>query len=93
MATEVRRNDEQSRYEILLDGNLVGLADYYERGGAIVFPHTEIDTRQRGKGLGAVLVRGALDDVAKTGKPVVPACWYVAQFIDENPEYRELLVA
>ena len=93
METEVRRNDDKSRYEILVDGQLAGLADFHERGGAVVFPHTEIDTRLRGRGLGAVLVKGALDDVATTGKPVVPACWYVAQFIDEHPEYKQLLVA
>jgi uncharacterized protein len=92
-STEVRRNDEQSRYEIILDGTLAGIADYYERGDALVFPHTEIDHRHRGKGLGAILVRGALDDVAQSGKAVVPSCWYVAQFIDENPQYRPLLAA
>ena len=91
MATEVRRNDDKSRYEILVDGKLAGLADFHERGGAVVFPHTEIDNRLRGQGLGAVLVKGALDDVAAAGKPVVPACWYVAQFIDENPAYQQLV--
>ncbi|MBV8983070.1 MAG: N-acetyltransferase, partial [Acidimicrobiia bacterium] len=47
----------------------------------------------RGQGLGAEMVRGALDDTRSTGHQVVPACWYVAEFIDANPEYRDLLAA
>ena len=37
--------------------------------------------------------RGALDDVRPTGRRVVPSCWYVAQFIDEHPDYADLLTA
>src|SRR5947209_11967172 len=43
MATEVQRNDEQSRYELLVDGELVGIADYQKRGNTVIIPHTEID--------------------------------------------------
>ena len=93
MAVEVRHNEAQSRYELVDDGRLIGVADYSVRGDTIVFPHTEIDPRQRGRGFGAILVQGALDDVRPSGKRVVPACWYVAQFIDENPEYRDLVAA
>ena len=39
----------------------------------------------------AQLVRYALDDVRRSGRPVVATCWYVADFIDEHPEYRDLV--
>jgi predicted GNAT family acetyltransferase len=45
----------------------------------------------RGRGLGAELVRGALDDVRTSGGRIVARCWYVAQFIDEHPEYGDLV--
>ena len=93
MAHEVRKNEAAGRYELHVDGELAGIADYHEQGDALVFPHTEIDPSRRGQGLGAVLVRGALDDVRPTGKKVVPACWYVGQFVEENPEYRDLLAS
>lgn len=93
MAHEVRRNDAQSRYELLVDGELAGIADFHLQGDKAVMPHTEIDSRRRGQGLGAILVQGALDDLRSAGRTVVPACWYVAQYIDENPEYRDLLAA
>jgi predicted GNAT family acetyltransferase len=91
MSNEVRHNAEASRYELYVDGELAGIAEYTITGDRIVFPHTEIDPSRRGQGLGAELVRGALDDVKPTGRAVVPRCWYVAEFINANPEYQPLL--
>ena len=93
MANEVRKNESAGRYEIHVDGELAGIADYSVDGDVVVFPHTEIDSSRRGQGLGAVLVRGALDDVRQQGRTIVPACWYVAQFVDENPDYKDLVAA
>ncbi len=93
METEVRNNAERSRYELVLDSVVVGVADYRDHGDVMVFPHTEIKQSLRGRGFGARLVQGALDDARAKGRRIVPRCWYVAQFIDDNPEYRDLLVA
>jgi uncharacterized protein len=93
MAAVVTNNPERSRYELSIDGELVGIADYRHLDGRTVFPHTEIRPPLRGRGLGAELVRGALDDVRGTGRRVVAQCWYVAEFIDEHPEYGDLLAS
>ena len=90
---EVRRNDADRRYELLDDGRVVGIADFHVDGTRVVLPHTEIDPRRRGQGLGAVLVQGALDDIRHAGRTVVPACWYVRQYIDEHPDEADLLAA
>ena len=90
---KVRRNPDLDRYE-LLDGDFIlGIADYEVDGDTVVFPHTVVDPRRRGEGLGAVLVEGALRDVRNTGRAVVPRCWYVKEFIDKHPQYKELLAA
>jgi predicted GNAT family acetyltransferase len=93
MPNEVRNNTQAGRYEILVDGELAGIADYAVRGDVVVLPHTEIDRSRRGHGLGAELVQFALDDIRASGRTIVPSCWYVAQFVDENPGYRDLLAA
>jgi predicted GNAT family acetyltransferase len=93
MAIEVRNNTAASRYEVTVDGELAGFADYLVVQETVVFPHTEIDRRRQGRGLGAQLVQGALDDVRRKGRTVVPRCWFVAQFIDDHPEYGDLLAA
>lgn len=92
-ALVVRDNPQQGRYEILDGGQVVGIADYRVVGDRVLFPHTEVEPSRRGQGVGAVLVRGALDDVRRQGRSVVAQCWYVAQFIDENPGYADLVAA
>jgi uncharacterized protein len=89
-ALVVRRNDERGRYELVLDGAVVGVADFQVQGDRVVMPHTEIVRQRRGQGLGAVLVQGALDDVRATGRTVVPVCWYVGEFLRDNPDYVDL---
>ena len=91
MAVTVRHDAEGSRYELLDDGRLTGVADYDDTGDALVFHHTEVDPEQQGQGLGRALVQGALDDVRRSGKRIVPRCPFVAHFVDEHPEYRDLV--
>ena len=92
MVNEVRHEPDRSRYELFVDGEMVGVADYrIGPGGVATFPHTVIVGHRRGRGLGAVLVRGALDAERAAGHTFVPTCWYVAQFIDENPAYADLV--
>lgn len=90
---QVVNNPEKSRYELHVEGEVVGVADYSVVGDQVILPHTEIDRRRRGHGLGAVLVRGALEDVRATGRTVVPSCWYVAQYIDQHPEFGDLVAS
>jgi predicted GNAT family acetyltransferase len=91
MAVETRHNAEASRYELVEDGEVVGIADYVLAEGTAVFPHTVISPARRGDGLGAQLVQAALDDQRRAGHKIVATCWYVAAFIDEHPEYRDLV--
>ena len=69
------------------------MADYRDTGDALVFPHTEIDPAHRGKGLGEILVRAAMDDVKALGRTVVPTCWFVREFLDAHPDYADLRAA
>jgi predicted GNAT family acetyltransferase len=84
-------NAREQRYELFVGSDLASWADYTEAGGSLVLHHTETDERFRGRGLAARVVAFALDDVRERGRTVVPACWFVADFIDEHPEYADLL--
>lgn len=90
MATDLRNNAEQSRYELLIDGEVIGIAEYQIAGDVVVFPHTEIESSRRGQGLAAQLVQYALDDVRASNRRARAQCWYVAEFIAEHPEYADL---
>ena len=89
----VRNNEERSRYELVSGGRVVAIVDYIVRGDTLVFPHTEVEPQMRGRGLGAILIKETLDDVRRTGRTVVPACWFVADFIESHPEYDDLVAA
>ena len=92
-AVTVVRNDDKSRYEILVDGDVVGFSDYRMRGDRQVFVHTEIDPEFRGRDLAATLIGAALDDARLNRYRVIPRCPYVAEFIHEHPEYADLVGA
>ena len=92
MATDIRRNEDEGRYELVIDEQLVGVADFrVESDDVLVFPHTEIHPSRRGMGLGEQLVQAALDDVRRRGQRVRPRCWFVHEFIEQHPEYGELV--
>ena len=93
MPEQVLRDDAHNRYELIVDGQVVGIADFTIVGSAMVLPHTEIDPERRGQGLGAVLVKGVLDDARARGIDVVPTCWYVHEYIAQHPEEADLLAS
>jgi predicted GNAT family acetyltransferase len=85
---------DRSRYELAVDGEVVSVADYELRDhDIVVFPHTETVPAHRGKGFAEVLVRAALDDVRRHRRTVIPACWFVANLIDHDPRYHDLLAS
>jgi predicted GNAT family acetyltransferase len=93
MPEQVLRDDARNRYELLVDGRVDGVADFTIAGSTIVLPHTVIDPDRRGQGLGAVLVKGVLDDARSRGLDVVPTCWYVREYIEQHPEEADLLAS
>ena len=87
----VENNRERSRYELRMGDDLVAVADYVVLDDRVVFPHTEVIPARRGLGLGERLVRYALEDVRDTGMRIEPRCWFVAEFIDLNPDFADLV--
>ncbi|HEV7948682.1 MAG TPA: GNAT family N-acetyltransferase [Glaciihabitans sp.] len=92
MSTTVTNSPSASRYELTVDGEPAGIAEYRLSENEIVFTHTEVDTERRENGLGGDLVRHALDDVrANSTKRVVASCPFVSSWIGDHPEYQDLL--
>jgi predicted GNAT family acetyltransferase len=91
MATTVTDNEDLHRYEIRIDGEIAGFAEYHRQGDVVVFTHTEVDERFRGHGVATDLVRTALDRTRAHGFEVRPQCPLVRSFISEHPEYKDLV--
>lgn len=94
MATELQHEPDAHRYTMLVDGELVSVAEYLDHGHGIVFHHTVTVPKHRGKGYAAELIEFAMNDVEARGAgPVRATCWYVAEWFDRHPERADLLTA
>jgi predicted GNAT family acetyltransferase len=88
MQTEVVHEKSDARYVILVDGVEGGELTYTHRGDELLFTHTYVNPVHRGLGLGAILVRGAVDDVlATTDARITSGCWYVTEWLEKHPNY------
>jgi predicted GNAT family acetyltransferase len=87
----VRSVPESFRYEFVVEDQVLGIAEYRIGADYVVLHHTHTVPKYRGQGIAEQLVAGALDDLRLRDCKVIPACWYVAQFIDDHPAYQDLL--
>jgi predicted GNAT family acetyltransferase len=88
----LRDDTDRHRFELLIDGEVAGLADYRVRDGAVVVTHSEVDPRFRGRGLGSELARRTLDELRSRGVKVVPVCPFFARYVSEHREYDDIVV-
>jgi uncharacterized protein len=82
---------EAGRFEVLVDGEVAGFAEYRRTRSAVAFTHTVIDPAFEGRGLGSVLARGALDATRRAGSPVLPFCPFIRDYIRRHPAYLDLV--
>jgi len=102
MQLDVQHDPEASRFHVppeVIDGdiqhkmaNMGTVLSYHQLGPKLLdFRSTLVPPHLRGKGVGTELVRQALDWARREGYQVVPSCPFVAWFIDDNPEYGDLV--
>lgn len=90
----IRDNPAEHRYEIAVDDELVGFAEYALDGDVISFPHTVTLPGNEGRGLARQLVEFALADARSRQRAVLPQCWFVRKVIADRPdEYLDLVPA
>ena len=87
---ETTVTSEADRFVIAVDGENVGLADFFDRDGRRTFPHTEVNPKFQGRGLASILVAEALRATREAGLRVVPECSMVADYIEKHPEFADI---
>ena len=82
---------DNGQYQISVDGEQAGFADYIENGDQRNFNHTVIDKAFGGRGLAGTLIAAALTDTRAAGTRVVPTCSFVEGYITKHPEFADLV--
>jgi predicted GNAT family acetyltransferase len=88
---EVRDHPAGLEYEVTVDGEPAGTLRYTLDGDVVTLVHTEVEPKYEGRGIGAELVQGALDDLRARGKKIVPLCPFVLAYLERHDEYRDLV--
>lgn len=83
--TPVVVNDELGRFESTVDGHTAFLT-FRREGERLVLIHTEVPSALGGRGVGGVIVRGALDYARRHDFTVVPECAFARSFIERHPD-------
>lgn len=91
MTPTVVDNPDESRFELRLDGEVVGRAEYRPAGDSVIVAHTEVDEGHEGEGFGSFLVREALESIRASGRSVIPTCAFTASYIRRHPEFLDLV--
>ncbi len=83
----VVHNEGRSRFEVAL-GEQTAFAEYYLDGDRMIFTHTEVPERFRGRGIAKKLVLASFETAKKRKLKIVPLCSYVGRVLVEHPEFR-----
>jgi predicted GNAT family acetyltransferase len=86
----VTHNEAEQRFETQLYGELA-VCEYQLEGDRMVFTHTYVPPELRGRKVAEKLVRVALEYARERKHTIVPACSYVAAYVERNREYQSLL--
>jgi predicted GNAT family acetyltransferase len=89
-APAVRHNADASRFETVVNG-AIARCDYRLRDGVLLLTHTEVPPALEGRGIGAALVRAALEHAAAAGLRVRPRCSFATAFLARHPQYQNLI--
>ena len=85
----ITHNPQAQRFETTVDGTTAYIS-YVDNGDVIVYDHTIVPSAIGGRGIAGELTKHALDYAREQGKKVVPACSYVASYMQKHPEYADI---
>ena len=86
----VQHEPARNRFSAQTDDGTAELA-YEMRGDAIAFVHTFVPEAARGQDVGSALAKAGLTHARENGLTVIPACPFIAAYVESHPEYQPLV--
>lgn len=90
MTIEIVHEPSAQRFVAMVEGQEC-VIDYRLAGNTMTITHTGVPVSLGGRGIAGQLAKFALDEAKQQGWKVIPACSYVASWIEKHPEYQGLL--
>jgi len=84
-APQVIDNQDESRFEVTLNGTLAELV-YRRRADRFVVLHTGVPDELGSRGIGGLLVRAAVDRAAREGLTIVPLCPFARSWLEKHQD-------
>jgi predicted GNAT family acetyltransferase len=81
---------DTGRYELHLDGAVVGFATYALHEAIITVPHVETAPEHRGKDFAARLMDGVIADARARSLKIRPLCGYANAHLQRDPDSHDL---
>ena len=95
-AKTLRYEDQKdaSRFALFDGDTLLAVLDYRDDGRSVSMTRAFTIPTFRGRGYAGVLTDLAVSDLEQRGdRQVIPMCWYVAEWFEQNPERAGILRA
>ena len=86
----MRDNQDRSRFELEIDGDVV-FANYRRGANGVLITHVEAPVHLRGKGAAARLMNEIATDARQTGARLTPMCSYAAAWFRRNRDFADVL--
>ena len=90
---DVDNDEEHFKYEAWINEEVVANLDYRLDDEKIVLIATSVKYAYRRHGIATELIAKTLDDIRTTGRKIIVICPVVRAFIDQYPQYEDLLAA
>ena len=90
MTLSIVHNKTLHRFQAELNGEHA-ILEYMHRHGALALVHTYVPPEYRNRGIAFALVHQALEYAKAEHLKVIPVCSTVGLYIEEHPEYNELV--
>lgn len=91
MSYQLLDNIEKKQYEFQLPNHTPRI-EYIRAKNNIYLTHTEVPQELEGQGIGSELIKQALEDIKEKDLTLVPLCPFVAHYIKEHPQWKELVL-
>lgn len=91
-AYTVTNNKRVFKFEISLPNDEIAFIEYRWLKSNMVLMRTLVPASMRGKGLGSYLAKYVLDYARSHNLKIVVYCAFIAKYIENHPEYNDLVV-